>query len=461
VFNIRTYSYLTLFLNSALILLLVNECKAVPSFARQLDTQCIACHTEFPILTDMGRQYKLSGYTMSAEKTNVPPISFMVQASFTATQAGQEGGAAPSFHNNNNFALSQFSAFYAGRLFGPYATQLFAPSVASVLNKFGIFNQTTYSGISKKWYWDNTDIRYADIGNVAEHTLQYGVSLNNNPTLEDLWNTVPAWSFPFSQSGLAPTPAAATVLGGGLAQQIGGINFYTMLDSHFYINIGGYRTISARAQKSLGINPMYENKIKGVAPYWRLAYTQPIGNYTIETGLIGFSGNLFPAGDKSSGTDKFTDIGVDSEIQTIFEKNDLTYLLMIIHESISSPASLALGNASNGSDNLTTLKATFDYLWNKSVGGAVHYFYSQGSKDSLLYSSSQTGYPNSNGFIFQINLLPLNLGTGPALWPRSNIKVSLQYVAYNRFDGSVREIDGLGRKASDNNTLYLETWILF
>jgi len=438
-----------------------NTSQALPSFARQLNMQCITCHTEFPVLNEMGRQFKISGYTMSAESSNLPPISFMLMPSFTSTRVGQEGGAAPNFSSNNNFAVTQFSAFYAGRLFGPYASKAFDPSIASVLNKFGIFSQTTYSGVSKTWNWDNTDIRYADSANVSSHSLQYGVSLNNNPTVEDLWNTAPAWTFPFSQSGLAPTPAASPVIAGGLAQQVGGLNFYSMIDGHLYVDIGGYRTLGAKAQTSLGVDPASENKIKGIAPYWRVAYAQYVGSTYIETGLYGLVGSVYPGNDTSSGTDKFTDIAIDSEIQTSFEKNDLTYLITLIHEKINLPASYLLGNSSKKSDNLTTFKATFDYLWNKSAGGAIQYFYSQGSQDALLYSSSQTGTPNSNGFIVQLNVMPLNLGTGPSVWPRSNIKLSLQYVAYNRFDGSVRNIDGAGRRASDNNTLYLETWIAF
>ena len=54
---------------------------ALPSFARQMNLQCIACHTDFPQLTDMGRQFKLSGYTMSAETSDLPPIAFMLQPS--------------------------------------------------------------------------------------------------------------------------------------------------------------------------------------------------------------------------------------------------------------------------------------------------------------------------------------------------------------------------------------------
>lgn len=63
--------------------LALNTTKALPSFARQLDMQCTTCHTEFPILNDMGRQFKLSGYTMSSESTNLPPIAFMIMPSFT------------------------------------------------------------------------------------------------------------------------------------------------------------------------------------------------------------------------------------------------------------------------------------------------------------------------------------------------------------------------------------------
>jgi len=441
--------------------LALNTTKALPSFARQLDMQCTTCHTEFPILNDMGRQFKLSGYTMSSESTNLPPIAFMIMPSFTYTQVGQESGISPSFSSNNNFAVSQFSAFYAGRLFGPYASKALDPSIASVLNKFGIFSQTTYNGVSKTWSWDNTDLRFADSSSVLGHTWQYGISLNNNPGVEDLWNTAPAWSFPFSESGLAPTPAAAPIISGGLAQQVGGLNFYSMIDGHLYFDIGAYRTLNSKIQTNLGIDPSNENKIKGLAPYCRLAFAHYVGNYYLETGLFGLYGSTYPGNDPSMSTDKFTDIGIDSEIQTGFEKNDITTLVTIIHENTNLSASYLLGNSSNKSDNLTTVKATLDYLWNKSFGGAFQYFYSQGSRDPALYSTSETGSPNSNGFIMQLNVMPLNLRTGPTIWPRSNVKISLQYIVYNRFDGSVTNIDGQGRRASDNNTLYLETWIAF
>lgn len=434
---------------------------ALPSFARQLNMQCIACHTEFPILNDMGRQFKLSGYTMSADSTNLPPIAFMLEPSFTNTQSGQAGGAAPGFSNNNNFAVTQFSVFYAGRLFGPYPSKLFGPDVSTFLNKFGVFSQTTYDGVGKAWSWDNTELRYADVGTIGSHSLQYGAYMNNNPTLQDPWNTTPAWSFPFSGSGLAPTPAAGTLVDGGLAQEVGGVGAYAMVDSNYYMDIGAYRMLGSKYQRALGVDPTGETQVTGTAPYWRVAYTRPINDTTCEIGLFGLAANTYPGRDPSAGKDKIVDVGIDSQVQKSFGNHDLTVMLTAIHEHDKWAASQALGGTSNGSDSLNEFKGTVDYLCDKTYGCAAQYFVTNGTSDALAYSTSQTGAPNSNGFIFSANYLPLNKGTGPAFWPRSNIKISLQYVIYNRFDGSATNIDGAGRNASANNTLYLETWIVF
>ena len=439
-----------------------TTCHALPSFARQLNMQCIACHTEFPILNDMGRQFKLSGYTMSADSTDLPPIAFMLQPSFTNTQVGQAGGAAPGYADNNNFAVTQFSIFYAGRLFGPYASKFCSPDVASFLNKFGIFSQTTYDGVGKAWNWDNTELRYADTGAIGGHSLQYGAYMNNNPTLQDPWNSIPAWGFPFSGSGLAPTPAAGTLIDGGLAQQVAGLGTYVMIDSSFYLDVGAYRNVGSKYLRALGVDPTGETEITGAAPYWRAAYTKPINDTTSgEIGIFGLAADTYPGQDSSAGKDRIVDVGIDSQVQKSAGVNDITAMVTAIHEHDTWAASQALGNTSNGSDSLTEFKGTIDYLWDKTYGCAAQYFVTNGSSDSLAYATSQTGAPNSNGFILSANFLPLNKRGGPSFWPRSNIKISLQYIIYNRFDGSVSNIDGAGRTASANNTLYLETWIVF
>src|SRR5215831_12035030 len=82
---------------------------------------------------------------------------------------GSLGGATPHFNDNNNVALDQLSLFYAGRI---------VPHV-------GAFVQGTYDGVTGTAALDNVDIRAAMQGTVLGTDLVYGVSFNNNPTVQE------------------------------------------------------------------------------------------------------------------------------------------------------------------------------------------------------------------------------------------------------------------------------------
>lgn len=437
--------------------------RALPSFARQMNMQCIDCHTEFPVLNQFGRQFKLTGYTLSTDTTptQLPPIAFMLQPSFTNTRASQAGGAAPGFGNNNNFAVTQFSVFYAGRLFGPYADDLLSKDAAAIADKFGIFSQTTYDGIGKAWHWDNTELRFADTATVHDENLIVGAYVNNNPTMQDPWNSTPAWGYPFSASGLAPTPDAGTLIEGGLSQQVVGAGVYTMYADTLYLDLGAYHTIGAGMQNALGIDPTGETQVTGLAPYWRVAIDRLVGDGHLEIGTFGLVSETYPGRVQSAGTDKISDFGVDSQYQVSRGPSDITAMLSWIYERQNWDASYVLGNTSNPSDTLESFKATMNYLYDKTYGATVQYFLVDGSTDATIFGGSQTGSPTSDGFIMQINYLPFNKGGGPAFWPKSNVKFSLQYTIYNRFNGARTNYDGAGTNASANNTLYAEVWIAF
>jgi hypothetical protein len=167
----------------ALVVLGATRCHVLPSFARQLNMQCIACHTEYLLLNEFGRQLKLTGYTLAVGSFSLQPIAVMLQPSFTQTQSGQAGGPALGFAPNNNFALTQASIFYAGRLIGPYAIDLFGTEGGAIANKFGIFSQSTYDSVGKASSWDNTELRFADTGTWSGKSVVYGAYLNNNPTM--------------------------------------------------------------------------------------------------------------------------------------------------------------------------------------------------------------------------------------------------------------------------------------
>jgi hypothetical protein len=429
-----------------------SSAHALPSFARQTGLPCTKCHTNFPTLTPFGRDFKLNGYLKrSGERTGSwqdvfkdVHLAAMAMPSFTHTNAGQPGGAAPGdFGDNDNFAVTQYSLFYGGRLFW----------------KIGAFVQGTYDGVGHQWSIDNTDIRFADVTTLADRSLVYGVTFNNNPTVQDLWNTTPAWGFPFSASGLAPTPAAAALLQGGLSQQVLGIGTYALWDDLVYGEVTAYSTLGKNIQSSLGVDPTGEAQINGLAPYWRLALERTWGAHYLEVGHYGLWAGTYPGRDQSAGRDTTSDIAFDAQYQFFSAQHDVTVLTTFLHENDDWSASHKLGLTDRGTTVLNTFNLTGSYLYDKTYGLTVSFFDITGHRDAAFFANNPTGSPDSYGEIIQLDYLPFNKGGGPAFWPSSSVKLSLQYTLYQRFDGSHSNVDGAGRTASDNNTLYLEAWI--
>ncbi len=309
------------------------EVKAMPSFTRQTGMSCAACHVQSfgPGLTPMGRQFKLTGYTMAGgEDAKFIPLSAMVQGSFTHTQRSQPGGAADHFGTNNNAAMDQASIFYAGR----------------VTSNVGAFVQTTFDGVAKtNLILDNTDIRFADQASLAGQQFVYGISANNSPTVSDLWNTTPAWSLPATSSALAPTPAAGTLIE-SLAGQVGGVTAYMMWNNLLYVEGGGYTSLPRNVQQTVNTFDPGQNRIDGGAPYWRVALQHTHNGHYGAIGSFGMQANVNPQRIQGAGTDQFTDIGFDATYQYlanlahIFELN-ATY----IRENRNMNASMALGLA--------------------------------------------------------------------------------------------------------------------
>jgi hypothetical protein len=352
-------------------------------------------------------------------------------------------------------ALSQASFFYSGRLFGPYPDMLLASSpIQTFLDKFGVFSQATIDGVARQFHWDNVEFRYADTATILGHSVIYGVFANNNPGMEDPWNTTPAWTFPFSTSGLAPTPAAGTLIEGALAQEVMGAGAYAMISNTFYLEMAGYHTPDARFQRAVGISPDGETQIPDIAPYWRLAYTTSEANHSWEVGTSGLYADAYPGRVNTAGKDHTLDLGVDSEYQTSVGKNDITGLFSLYRELDDYNASQRLGNSDNKADTLWSLKGNVDYLYDKTYGFDAGYFLVNGRRDFALYSGSPNGSPASDGVILELVWEPINKSGGPAFWPKSNVKFSIQYTIYDRFNGTHFH-------ASDSNTLYLETWMDF
>ncbi len=292
----------------------------------------------------------------------------------------------------------------------------------------------------------NADIRYANQGKLGSKELIYGFSLNNNPTVQDLWNTTPAWGFPWASSEVVPTPAAATLIEGGLAQQVAGLGAYAMWDNHVYGEFSVYR--SAPQGGSHPPDAGAFNTLRGVAPYWRAALQHTWGAQYLELGTYGMSTRLYPTGVTGT-SDRYTDVALDAQYERKVGKGNVTAHTTWIHETEKLPASVAAGAATNASNTLHTFKIDGAYYTAGRVGLTASYFSTGGDADALRYPGSVTGSPNSSGVVGELDFLP---------W--LNTRFTLQYVAYNKFDGASKAYDG-ARNASDNNTLYLLTWLVF
>ena len=433
------------------LLLVPGSAQAVPSFARQTGFACEACHTVFPELTPYGRRFKLNGYTVdnlpqvsgitpSKEDTLVlnqlPPLSFMFQASYAKTKSAIPDSQVSGELAKNGQVLfpQQASLFYAGRI---------APNL-------GAFVQMTYDGAAGEFGWDNTDIRYARLAN---ENFLWGISLNNNPTVQDPWNSTPAWQSPFDQrSSTAPSPGAATMIDGGLADAgVAGISLYGYLYNSVYVEFGGYHSAPAAAQ----IDSTSSNVVDNLAPYWRIAYEHQWGRNSWEFGAYGVEAKVFPGGGAplSGPRNKYSDWALDTQYQYIGDDHLVSVTATYIDEKQTLDATYAAGGSSNTSDNLKTFRIGASYFYQRKYGGALGYFETKGSADDLLYPqgdpvvSFANSKPDSNGW------------TGELDWvPYENTKLALQYTEYNKFNGGGDNYDGNGRNAKDNNTLYLLFW---
>src|ERR1700726_4005241 len=193
---------------------------AVPAFAVQTGQPCATCHIGAfgPHLTPQGRDFKLHGYVGNDGKDHGLPLAFTTISSFTHTAAPQPGGAAPGFKPNDNVAIDQVAAYYAGR----------------ITSDIGGFIELKFDGVKQQAQVDNIDIRRVREGELFGKDALWGVTVNNAPTVQDAWNSTPVWGFPFNRSPLAPTPMATTLADGRLSQRVVGAGAYMLWNDLVY-----------------------------------------------------------------------------------------------------------------------------------------------------------------------------------------------------------------------------------
>jgi hypothetical protein len=428
---------------------LTRPAQAVPAFAQQTGQPCKACHVGGfgPELTPFGREFKLGGFTLRAHSS--VPLATMAIASFTHTRKDQEP---PPEHlnRNDNLVLDEAAIFVAG----------------GVGKHFGGFAEATYEGVDRHFSWDNLDLRAVTPAHLFGEDATLGLSLNNNPTVQDAWNTLPAWGFPFTDTNVSPTPDAAPLIDDSLAQNVVGLTAYAWIGHRTYIEAGGYTSPARRTLRFLGADPFDPGSIHGIAPYGRIAYQTTLGGGTFEIGASALKAALFPERDRSSGfTDQYTDLGLDGSWQKTLGKTDtLSVNLRYEHEHADLRASCALALVGDGSDiacgryHLNEWRVAARYTLHDRIGLTLSTFSISGSRNIRVFDGN--GLPDSNGVMGQLDYTLWPTGNSP-LGPRANARVGLQYTLYGKFNGARHNFDGSGSNAADNNVLRAFTWVAF
>ncbi len=497
--------------------LIPRNADAIPSFARQTGQPCASCHSGFPQLTPFGRRFKLGGYTMGGGMplAEAPPLAAMLIPTFTHTNVRQDSpptnpNGYPIAHTNDNGVLQQASIFYGGQVYG----------------NLGAFVQGTYDKAAQHTFLDNTDVRYADTTKLSEFDVLYGLTVNNNPTVQDPWNTTPAWSYPFISSTLAPqVKPPGTILEGAFAGRTVGTGGYLFLNDMLYLEASGYYNLSGGELRTLGQpctsnatyvaaaqaaatavansfpsgnslfgTPCTQASLAGAAPYWRVAFEPSWGDHSFMLGAFGFYPQVLPGRVMGFGVDQYSDLGFDAQYQWLSDPHGVTLRFSSIteHQWLNStyaqgiinglgilPFGTGNGGSSNPRNTLSSLKASASYVYDQTYSGTVGFFNVWGTNDNLLYGNALTnpvpngsawGSPNGKGLTFELAYMPFSKG-GPSFYPWTNAKFGLMYTHYLQMNGGQWNFDGRGpyfngsnwriHNASDNNTLFLYSWIVF
>ena len=489
--HLRRWQVTTLAMGSllGLAVLFSQDAQALPAFARQTGQNCVSCHAggQFPELTPYGRMFKLTGYTMGARALPLAVMGVIGDAKVANTSKSDDPSS--DFQKNGQPVLSTASLFIAGK----------------VTDNIGLFSQITYDNYASQDAngnfhghsgADNVDLRYADRFIDAKSDFIYGLSLNNNPSVTDVWNTAAAWMQYVPVSGLtshqfadANTPFPSF---DAHSTSLAGFNAYAFWNKTYYGELGFYGTAKGIARPmSWGTPTAGLQYLKGFNnPYWRLAYTRELGANNFMVGATGMVAHLYDLG--SDPTDpnnlgSFRNIGVDAQYQYLLDPHTVTVQVAFMREKqnysanaiVASPYFLANGTtqvaAPNSSDTDNVFRLKGSYVYQAKYGGSLSFFNKTGTTNTLNQTSGYdssgqitSADPNNTGIMsLRVNgNLSGNPGTRgmtyEAFWtPVQNVRVGLQYTAYSKFNGASSNYDGFGRNASDNNTLYGYVWFAY
>lgn len=408
--------------------LIALHAQAVPSYARQTGQDCVACHIGGfgPQLTPFGIKFKLGGYVDSDGKDGKVPLSAMVVAEYNRYKEPDANG---NLVTSSSLGVAESSVFLAGKL----------------SDHIGSFVQVTNSGTEHITAIDQADLRVTttmDVGMRKEALL--GLSINNNPTVQDPFNTLSVWGFPYTSSEHDGMSYPGTdLVSASAGQRVIGTSAYALLNDSIYAELGLYNTLSPAIQSRLGLGQTDGEAFGRInnAPYWRLGYMQDLRTSAWSVGLLGFNGDIK---DRLSGDsmNRFRDLGIDASYQFLGNRQHVVTVnasYLKEHTTVADDA----GDISN---------STKDFR----LAASYHFMNTYGASLAYVKASSQDHSTDNRGYIYQLDWTPWGKESSWAA-PWANLRLGLQYVSFK----ADAETEANGGKPGDKNNMRVFAWTSF
>ena len=329
---------------------------------------------------------------------------------------------------------------------------------------------------------DASDVRYADTLKLFGKDTIWGIDANNTPTVEDPWNTTPSFGWPQISSTVAPAfGPPLTHIESGYGQIVGGAGAYVFWNDMLYADLTFYKGLPQNILYAFNEpSTSTTDALANVAPYWRLAIEPHWGDLYWEVGTFGMYGQITPGRIYGYGTDNFTDVGFNSQIQYAGDQYSITVKLTDIMEWQKLNASYGQAISSNLNNTLNSFKANASFVWDHTYSLGVGYFNVAGSGDCNLYGSgnnpnctpasigefnnSYISSPNGSGLIQDLAYLPFSHGA-PFPYSTWNVRIGLQFTEYLHLYGGTTNFDGsyIGgtHNAQGNNSVFAYAWFAF
>jgi hypothetical protein len=429
----------------------------------------------------------LTGYTLGQPTVPIGMMGVVSNTRVANTSKSDDPGA--DFQKDKRTILPTGSLFLAGK----------------ITDNIGAFSQITYDayatqdangGFHGHSNADNIDLRWANRFALGKRDLITGVSINNNPSISDPWNTAAAWM----QYVPVPSPTGSRFIDGAAPYpgfssggNIAGVTAYGLLDESIYVELGGYGTSKGITSfMSAGLDNASTTKLRGINPYWRLAWTHAWGAHNLMIGTSGMNARIYDnpldTSDPST-THRYRDRIVDAQYQYQLDQHSVTAQFAAGRTNHRYPGFLGnqpqttfvdgAGNPqapSNLIDTTRVVRAKLTYVHSARYGASIGLFNLSGSTNSALQTSGidpglgiVTSDPNlatttaSQRVAGNLTGNPATRGlTLETFWlPSQHVRVGVQYTAYSLYNGASRNYDGFGRNARDNNTLFFYVWAAY